>query len=123
FQGDLPAIEAQARAAGADFDSPSPHKDAVGIWYHDPDGNLVQVKEGPRTMPTSKAPFHVPVAGADQRGAHARAECGPVRPRRLSHVLLFAPDVLRAVKFYGDAVGVRLSDKSLDVLAFTHAPH
>lgn len=123
FEGDLPAIEAQARAAGADFDRSSPHKNAEGIWFHDPDGNLVQVKEGPRTMPTGKAPFHVPVADASQRGAHARSEGKTVRPRRLSHVLLFTPDVLRAVQFYGNAVGLRLSDKSLDIIAFTHAPH
>src|SRR5690606_36029983 len=101
----------------------SPHKNAEGIWFHDPDGNLVQVKEGPRTMPTGKPPFHVPAADANQRGAHARPEGKTARPRRLPHVQLSTPDVLRAVQCYGDAVGRRLSDKSLDIIAFTPAPH
>lgn len=123
FEGQLSAIEAQARAAGANFDQDSPLKTAEGIWFHDPDGNLVQVKEGPRTMPTAKAPFSVPVAKENERGAPARSQGEFVRPRRMSHVLLFTPDVLRAMAFYNQALGLRLSDKSLDIIAFSHAPH
>lgn len=123
FAGDLAAIERQARAAGADFSTASAFKTDAGIWFHDPDGNLVQVKEGPRTMPDAKADFDLGAVPADARGAHARSAGAPVKPRRLSHVLLFTPDVLRALAFYEAAIGLRLSDKSLDLIAFTHAPH
>lgn len=122
-EGEIASIEAQARAAGADFNRASPLKTEEGIWFHDPDGNLIQVKEGPRTMPTSKTPFHVPVVSENHRGAPARSEGQRVQPRRLSHVLLFTPDVLRAMEFYSKALGLRLSDKSLDLIAFSHAPH
>ena len=123
FEGDLARIEAQARAAGADFDRASPHKTREGIWFFDPDGNLIQVKEGARTMPASKSSFESPAHEADQRGSHMRSEGKQVRPRRLSHILLFTPDVLGSLKFYNEAIGLCLSDKSLDLLAFTHAPH
>lgn len=123
LDGELQMIEAQAREAGADFDTASPLKTGEGIWFHDPDGNLIQVKEGPRTMPTSKSPFHVPVAKESERGAHARSQGKQVRPRRLSHVLLFTPDVLGIMDFYSKAIGLRVSDKSLDIIVFSHAPH
>lgn len=123
LDGELQVIETQAREAGADFDTASPHKTDEGIWFHDPDGNLIQVKAGPRTMPTSKAPFHVPVAKESERGAHARSQGKQVRPRRLSHVLLFTPDVLGIMDFYSKAIGLRVSDKSLDIIVFSHAPH
>ena len=47
----------------------------------------------------------------------------PVRPRRLSHVLLFTPDVARQVEFYTKTLGLRLSDRSGDIIAFMHGPH
>lgn len=121
--GKLSAIQAQAQAAGARFDIASPLKTTKGVWFHDPDGNLIQVIEGERTMPTAKAAFNVPVVAENQRGALARSQGEPVRPRRMSHILLFTPDVLGAVAFYDKALGLRLSDKSLDLIAFTHAPH
>jgi catechol 2,3-dioxygenase-like lactoylglutathione lyase family enzyme len=46
-----------------------------------------------------------------------------VRPRHLSHVLLFTPDVDRQVAFYRDVLGLRLSDRSADIIAFMHGAH
>lgn len=37
--------------------------------------------------------------------------------------MLFTPDVDRAVRFYRQAAGVRLSDWSRDIVAFTHGRH
>jgi catechol 2,3-dioxygenase len=119
FEEDFAAICEQVKAAGADL-VVSPNQ---GFWFHDPDGNLIQVKVGPKTTPFDKEPCVVASSNADERGAHMRSEAKTVRPRRLSHVLLFSPDVLGALDFYGKALGLRLSDKSLDIIAFTHAPH
>lgn len=123
YEQDLEAIGRQAREAGGRFDIDSPFKNGEGIWFHDPDGNLIQVRTGPRTMPESKSPFDVPKVGADMRGSHPRSEGRQVRPRRLSHVLLFTSSVPDAVDFHHRAIGLQLSDKSLDIIAFTHAPH
>ena len=38
-------------------------------------------------------------------------------------MLLFTPDVPRQIAFYSDVLGLRLSDRSGDVIAFMHAPH
>lgn len=123
FEQDFAAIRDQVKAVGADLVAPHDRGEASGFWFRDPDGNLIQVKTGPKTTPVSKAPCVVTSSHADERGTHTRSAAKTVRPRRLSHVLLFSPDVLRALDFYGKALGLRLSDKSLDIIAFTHAPH
>ncbi|WP_027214108.1 VOC family protein [Burkholderia sp. WSM2232] len=119
FDYDLDTLRAQTRAAGAGFVA----GDGIGFWFHDPDGNLIQVKAGPKTSPSSKTPHGIEGTPADRRGNCARSAVKQVRPNRLSHVLLFSPDVPRALDFYSAALGLRLSDRSLDIIAFTHAPH
>ncbi|MET0204262.1 MAG: VOC family protein, partial [Casimicrobiaceae bacterium] len=52
-----------------------------------------------------------------------RSAAPPVQPRRLAHVLLFSPDVPRQVAFYERTLGLRLSDRSGDIIAFVHGPH
>ncbi|SAK99237.1 glyoxalase/bleomycin resistance protein/dioxygenase [Caballeronia pedi] len=121
FENDLEQICAQVKASGAAFEERV--DDTAGFWFRDPDGNLIQVKIGPKTSPSSKTPSVLAGAPADERGSHTRSQSQVVRPRRLSHVLLFTPDVLRALVFFERALGLRLSDKSLDIIAFTHAPH
>ncbi|AMM18783.1 metapyrocatechase (plasmid) [Burkholderia sp. PAMC 28687] len=122
FADDLDAIRMQVQASGAPFDGGLAH-DPSGFWFHDPDGNLIQVKAGPKTSPSTKTPSVVAGSPADERGSHTRSALRQVRPRRLSHVLLFTPNVLRALRFYGETLGLCLSDKSVDIIAFTHAPH
>jgi catechol 2,3-dioxygenase-like lactoylglutathione lyase family enzyme len=92
-----------------------------GLWFRDPDGTLLnlQVAEAasPRSevRPGSNSPGDFRRFGA--RGAPARGV--PVRPRRLGHVLLFTPNVVRATKFYCGMLGMRLSDTvGGDMLAF-----
>ena len=46
-----------------------------------------------------------------------------IRPRRLSHVLVFTSDVARAVTFYMEALGLGLSDTAGDGIAFLHGLH
>ena len=92
-----------------------------GLWFRDADGNLVELAVVSRRAPRAKSATHSSLAGPGQRGAPE----GTVRatPRRLGHTLLFSPDVLRAVKFYEEYLGLKLSDRSGDVVAFMHTPH
>lgn len=117
FAEDYEALRQQAEVAGARFEA----GDGEGFWFRDPDGNLLQVRVGAKHMPDSKRAA-APVRPA-VRGVGTRDEVAQVRPRRLSHVLLFSPDVPQAVTFYERALGLRLSDHSQDIIAFTHAPH
>jgi catechol 2,3-dioxygenase-like lactoylglutathione lyase family enzyme len=122
FADDLATIKSQVQANGASIIS-DPLHDPAGFWFRDPDGNLIQIKVGPKTSPSAKTPCVVAGSAADERGSHTRSASKQVKPRRLSHVLLFTPDVLGALDFYARALGLRLSDKSIDIIAFTHAPH
>jgi len=123
FEDDLDDLRTQVLAAGAVLINDVGATECAEFWFHDPDGNVIQVKVGRKTSPFAKTPCAVTGCAADERGSHTRSATTKVRPRRLSHVLLFTPDVLRALDFYGKALGLRLSDKSLDIVAFTHAPH
>lgn len=117
FEEDYEALRRQVEDVGAVFEL----GDGNGFWFRDPDGNLLQVKSGSKFMPD--APTVPPPSVPRLRGAGTRDEATQVRPRRLSHVLFFSPEVGRAVDFYETALGLKLSDHSQDIIAFTHAPH
>lgn len=98
---------------------------ADGVWVFDADGNRVQVRIGPKTSPT--APRARPGASPRQAGergvAAGRREADKIFPTRLSHILLFTPDVSSQVRFYEDLLGLRLSDRSGEIIAFLHGVH
>ncbi|MFI4961276.1 MAG: VOC family protein, partial [Hyphomicrobiales bacterium] len=60
---------------------------------------------------------------AGTAGAAIRQKWPPVRPRRLSHVLTFTRDVDASIKFYERTLGLRLSDRSADLVAFMYGIH
>ena len=95
-----------------------------GIWLRNPDGIAVQLIVAPKvspSAPTQPAPV-VPVA-AGQGAAPSRSKVQPVRPRNLSHILQYSPDVPRMTQFCADVLGLRMSDYNADVIAFMHTPH
>ena len=102
---------------------PHPLGDPGGLWLRDPDGLPVQLVVAPKSSPGSKSVPTPQVLDADGRGAHNRSGGPVVRPRRLSHVLRFSPDVPRMTRFSEDVLGLRLSDSAADVIAFIHTPH
>ena len=92
-----------------------------GIWFRDPDGNLIELAVTERRSPQAKSQMEVRLVGEGERAAPD----GPQRatPRRLGHTLLFSPGVLEQVAFYERFLGLRLSDRSGDIVAFMHSPH
>lgn len=119
YESDLDGLKQQIERANGHIETgPGP-----GIWFRDLDGNLLNVKVGEKSMPDHKTEGTYRQVAPDARGAVTRDQLPTIRPQRLSHVLLFSPDVPRALKFYDEALGLRLSDKSQDVIAFTHATH
>lgn len=119
---DLKAFQQRLEAGGiALVDSPR-FISAEGLWFRDPDGVLVQVAARKRRAPNSKGTMDVRIAPEGVRRAEADIGTTTV-PRRLGHVLRFSPDVSRAVDFYERFLGMRLSDRSGDIIAFMHSPH
>src|SRR5262249_60047100 len=91
-----------------------------GIWFRNHEGVLIEVKVGPKVSPDRKAESQWISAPAGVAGAGVREKAPPVRPRRLSHVLIFTRDVDASIKFYENTLGLRLSDRASDLVAFLH---
>ncbi len=124
YAQDLDAIARQLDRLKLPRAPAHPLADREGVWLTDPEGVAVQLLVADKVSPSSPAaqavaPLHPPGKGA----APPRSAAGKVRPRRLSHVLLFTSDVLRSVRFYSGALGLRLSDQSGDMIAFMHGAH
>lgn len=83
-----------------------------GLWFHDTDGNLVNVQESEPALLVA-----TPIPDINRPGALTRLNrrgCPtpdlPALPRRLGHIILFTPDVPRQLRFYVEVLGMRLSD-------------
>lgn len=94
-----------------------------GLWIEGPDGLPLQLRVAAKCSPQSAAPREFPPQCASTGRAPSRSGIQPVRPLYLSHILLFTADVDAARRFYEEALGLRLSDRSADVIAFLHSPH
>lgn len=123
YPEDYDAIIARLKKLNIELTSPHRFADKPGTWFVDPDGTLVELVVSPKVSPTRK----MVAAETQQRGgSHAgssRTTADKVRPLRLSHIMLFAADVPRSVRFYCDALGLRLSDHSGENTGYLHAAH
>jgi hypothetical protein len=109
------------RGAGCE---PHPLSDGKGLWVRDPDGTPTQVVIAPKVSPSDKsAPAPRSVVAPGSGAAPPRSRTAAVRPRRLSHMLRFSPDVPGMVKWGEEVLGLRLSDCSGDLVAFLHGVH
>lgn len=97
---------------------PHPHGESEALWLRDPDGVPTQLVVAPQVAHAAKT-----APNGQLRPAPRRGRVAPVRPRRLSHILRFTSDVSRMVAFCSDVLGLRLSDRSQDVIAFMHGAH
>ena len=123
FEEDLDALKVRAEKRGATLRDGPPGHESNGVWFDDPDGNLVEIRVAPKRTPDAKVHGQFSSSAPSERGATYRRHAPLVRPRRLAHLLFFTPDVPRAVAFYEAVVGLRLTDRSEDIIAFMHAPH
>jgi len=91
-----------------------------GIWLRDPDDNLVNVRDEAASADPVDSPLTLNGPGyatrVAARGAPART--AGIAPRRLGHVLLFTPDMPRQMDFYTRVLGMKLSDRSGNVISF-----
>ncbi len=95
-----------------------------GLWLRSPDGVVIHLVVADKVSPNQKTPRSTP-RGLPRKDASApmRSQSSQVRPRWLSHVLLFSPDVSRMIEFGQSMLGLRLSDRSGGLVAFMHTPH
>lgn len=123
FEEDIDGFAKRLQEMGVARVDPPKGVDSNGLWVHDHDGNLVEIAVKPKTSPSEKSTFASRSAGPGQRGAPFRSTMKRTYPRRLAHILMFTRDVGKAVEFYTRVLGLRLSDRSGDLIAFLHGIH
>lgn len=123
FEDDIEAFARRLQDMGICRLDPPSGTDSNGLWFHDYDGNLVEIKVTSKSSPDEKLRFSFKSSRAGERGAPFRSEISRTRPRRLAHILMFTPNVGKAVEFYTRVLGMRLSDHSGDGIAFLHGIH
>jgi catechol 2,3-dioxygenase-like lactoylglutathione lyase family enzyme len=98
-----------------------------GLWVEDPHGMLLHLVDRPADPPLAATgdAFSINAPGRIARTHRSailpRTSYAPAKPLRLGHVLVFTPDVSRSVAFMTDALGMGLTDRAQDVIAFTCA--
>lgn len=123
FEDDIERMRARLQENGVRQLDPPPGFESNGIWFRDPDGMLLEIRVAEKSSPNEKAVVSNPSSPPGVQGSHPRSVAPTVRPRRLAHILIFTSDVSRAIDFYSRVVGLRLSDRSGEGIAFMHGIH
>src|SRR5450759_555146 len=100
YAEDLPRLKARIEGSGVKLIDPPPGFESNGFWFRNHENVLIEVKVGPKVSPSQKSDSQWTSAPAGTAGAAIRQKWPPVRPRRLSHVLIFTADVDASIKFY-----------------------
>jgi hypothetical protein len=98
FEDDIDQFSQRLQTMGIKRLDPPPGVDSNGIWFHDHDGNLVEIKVAAKSSPDEKSKFAIRVAGPGKRGAPFRSTMGRTHPRRLAHILMFTRDMSKATE-------------------------
>ncbi|MEQ1886854.1 MAG: VOC family protein [Bryobacteraceae bacterium] len=123
FEEDMPRFQQQLEKRGIRLLDPPKDQQGGGLWFRDPDENLIEIKVAEKCSPNQKSLFVNPSTVGGKRGAPMRSEVQPIKPKRMSHVLLFTTDVERTLRFYEGTLGLRLTDRGGDAIAFMHGIH
>lgn len=123
FEEDFAPIKRRIEAEGIRLLDAPRGFDSDGVWFHDHNGVLIEVKVTAKSSPDEKMPFHMISTPGGVAAAPQRSRAPKVRPIRLAHVLIFTADVSRAIAFYSRVLGLRLSDRSGDGICFMHGIH
>lgn len=124
FAEDFDAIAARIERLGVPRCSPHALGDGNGLWVLHPDGFPVQIVVAAKSAPDAGSePVVAPRPPVGTGASPNRARIPKVHPRRLSHILMFCAKVPEAVRFYEDALGLRITDRSGDLIVFMHGVH
>lgn len=123
FKGDLEGFRQKFESLGVETIPTPAMGEEGGIWFRNLDGMAMQVIEAEKCSPDTKAQFLTRSVGPGECAAVPRSKAPRVHPRRLSHFLVFTSDVMRDIEFYEKTLGLKLSDRSADAVAFLHGVH
>ena len=123
FEEDLPLFRKRLQEMRiAELDPPK-GSETNGVWLRDHDANLIELRVAEKCSPSEKSMTWIASSPAGVRGQPGRSAAPKIAPRRFAHLLMFTTDVAKAIEFYSRVLGMRLSDRSGDVIAFMHGIH
>ncbi|MFF2323951.1 VOC family protein [Agrobacterium sp. NPDC058088] len=123
FEEDFELLRHKIEAGGVRLMDAPRSFDSNGVWFHDHNGVLIELKIAEKSSPDEKTVFSMLSEKPGTAAAPQRSKVVVVRPRRLAHVLIFTADVQQAIEFYSHFLGLRLSDRSGDGICFMHGIH
>ncbi len=123
FQDDLPAFIRRIEALNCVRIAPPAGTESDGIWLLDPDGIPVEIRVAEKSSPSAKPSGGLVNVALRDRAGGADARVARTRPTRFSHLLLFSRDVPAQVAWCRQVLGLRLSDRSGNEIAFLHGVH
>ncbi len=123
WEDDMPRFRQRLRERGIAEIDPPPGMASNGMWFRDPDGLAIEIRVAEKSSPSNKTAMTMVSAPAGTAAAPSRSRAATVRPRRLAHALMFSSDIPRGIAFYEGVLGLRLSDRSGDGIAFMHGVH
>jgi catechol 2,3-dioxygenase-like lactoylglutathione lyase family enzyme len=123
YAEDLPRLKTRIEGNGIKLVDPPRGLESNGFWFFGFDNVLTEIKVAAKCSPDQKSEVTWPSASAGTARAPMRKSANVGKPRRLAHVLIFTSDVDKAIEFYTQNLGLKLSDRSADVVAFMHAIH
>jgi catechol 2,3-dioxygenase-like lactoylglutathione lyase family enzyme len=123
FEDDFDRFKRHIESQGQKLTGPPPGIDSNGLWLHDHNGLLIELRVAEKTSPDSKSPSDNRSSPPGVAAAPARSAAAFVRPERMAHVLAFTVDVQQAIDFYHRVLGLRMSDRSGEGICFMHGIH
>jgi catechol 2,3-dioxygenase-like lactoylglutathione lyase family enzyme len=123
FEDDLDRFKRHVVNQGQQLVDPPSGANSNGLWFHDHNGLLIELRVAEKTSPNGKSPFDNSSSPPGVAGAPRRSATPFVRPERMAHVLAFTVDVQQAINFYCRVLGLRLSDRSGEGICFMHGIH
>lgn len=123
FEEDFEGFRRRLDDLGVARIDPPPGEESNGLWFLNPDGMAMEIRVADKTSPNEKSSFEMASVPPGAQGATTRRTAARVHPRRLAHILIFTPDVLGSIAFYERVLGLRLSDRTGDGVAFLHGIH
>jgi catechol 2,3-dioxygenase-like lactoylglutathione lyase family enzyme len=123
FGEDMPAFRKRLEDMRVERLDPPKGFESNGLWFRDPNGVLLEIRVAEKSSPNAKSEVDVYGGEAGRQNAPNRSKAPRVKPRRLAHILIFARDIPGTIAFYRDVLGMRLSDRSGDMICFMHGIH
>lgn len=123
FEDDFPRFKRRLSELRIQQIKPPKGFESNGIWFQNPDGLAMELRVAEKSSPNEKSTFVMMSSPAGNQGSPNRSQAPRINPRRLAHVLIFTADVSASIAFYEGFLGLRLSDRSGDGIAFMHGIH